>query len=128
MKTVLFFSLFTAASHAGEVYNYRCHFDSDHSIELSVLDENKPNLSLFYKKSKYGSCGLSTIEHNKRDSRAVINEASWSFKLDACTYYIEKHKDKIKLLNTLTFKDSGTKGRFLTAVPQKDALFCEALK
>ncbi len=128
MKIFLFFALFITSSHAREVYNYNCILNSELNLELSVLDEKNPSLGLFYKNSKYGSCNLTTIEHNKKDPRAVVNEATWNLRLDACTFYVEKHKEKIKLLNTLIFKDGGRQGRYLAAVAQKDALFCLPLQ
>ena len=115
--------------HAKEIYQYNCKISKDLKMELSLLDQKMPSVTLISKKYKFGTCFFKTLPpSNGFDKKSITTEAIWQLKLEKCEYYSDKLKNKINLTETASFKQSlGKKPSFFHVLKDQQPLYCRPL-
>lgn len=109
---------------------FSCPIDKTLKIEISFLDQKKPSVDLFYKKTKFGTCLYNdTIYSRRKDPRAQVVADTLRLKFDSCRYYYEDQKSKIDLVSDVTFiNKKGSPVSYLRIVEGMQPLRCSALK
>lgn len=126
MKYTILTLLFSYNLYAKDVFQYVCPIEKNLYVEISLLDQNAPNIDLFYKKSKFANCVYeNTLRSRPANPRAQIQDAIWRLQLKACTTYLEAHKDKIKVAREANFKQAtGKVPSYLDVVENHQPLTC----
>lgn len=126
MKYLLFSLIFSSQLYSKEVFVYSCEINKELKTEISLLDKNTPSVDLFYNQSKFANCLFeNTPLSHPANPRAQIQEAIWQLKLKSCSYYFEKHRDKIKVDKDVTFKQSSnSRPSYLAIVENQQPVLC----
>ncbi|MEA9358345.1 hypothetical protein SHI21_19070 [Bacteriovorax sp. PP10] len=126
MKYIIFSLLFSHTVYAKNVTEYVCNIDKDIKVELSLLDAKNPSVSLIHKNAKFGLCFFETPPTKiDLDKKAVNLETLWNLELKKCTYYSDKLKSKLSLLQSSSFKQSaGKTPSYFQLLTDQQPLFC----
>lgn len=126
MKYLIFSLLFSHTAFAKDVTEYVCSVDKDIKIELSLLDAKNPSVSLINKEAKFGLCFFEALPINTAlDKKSVNLETVWRLELKNCTYYSDKLKSKLGLLQSSSFKQSpGKAPSYFQLLTNQQPLFC----
>lgn len=126
MKYLIFSLFFSHLIHAKDVTEYICSVDKDIKVELSLLDAKNPSVSLLNKEAKFGLCFYETLPAGMAlDKKSVNSEIVWRLELKNCTYYSDKLKLKLSLLQNSSFKQSqGKAPGYFQLLTNRPPLFC----
>jgi hypothetical protein len=126
MKYIIFSLLFSHTVYAKNVTEYVCNIDKHMKAELSLLDAKNPSVSLINKNAKFGLCFFETLPTQLAlDKKSVNLETVWNLELKKCTYYSDKLKSKLNLLQNSSFKQSSGKSpSYFQLLTDQQPLFC----
>lgn len=126
MKFLIFTLLFSQTIHAKDAVEYVCTVDKNIKIEISLLDEKNPSVSLINNNSKFGLCSFSTLPIGVFENKKSVNvETVWNLELKKCDYYSDKLKTKLSLLEKPFFKQSpGKSASYFQLLKDQQPLFC----